>query len=104
MMQGPSIVEARLFNLAHQTARLGKGYANTMGRYCRQPPYTTNTHGTLGGRRRRAWLDKCTGKHAIAFRPWFSKSSPGSTNSPSAGRSHGTSIELRSTWDTHPIA
>ena len=49
MMQGPSIVGARLFNLAHQAARLGKGYANTMGRYCRQPPYTTNTHGTLGG-------------------------------------------------------
>jgi hypothetical protein len=38
-----------------------------MGRYRPQPPYTTNTT-ALWGQRRRAWLDKCTGKHATAFR------------------------------------
>ena len=55
---------------------------------------TLQTPRHFGGRRRRL-ADECTGKHAIAFRPWFSKSSPESTNSPSAGRSHGTLIELR---------
>ena len=40
----------------------------------------------------------------IAFRPWFSKSSLRSTNSPGSGRSLGTLIALHWTWATHQKA
>jgi hypothetical protein len=82
-------------------ARASHAIASTHGEVSPRAAVRYKRHGTLGGQR---LVDECTGKHAIAFRPWLSKSSPESTTSPSAGRSHGTLIELRWTSATHPKA